>query len=81
MPKRKSEDVAHRRASNTMAKTNRTKGQTTICKTIHRTKDRANGTRPTKTGLNSALRKRQQFLFHVSYPSCYYLQFQWQVMN
>jgi hypothetical protein len=50
MPKRKSEDVAQRRASNTMAKINRTKGQTTIYKTTHKSKDLAKGT-PLKSGI------------------------------
>jgi hypothetical protein len=50
MPKRKSEDVAQRRASNTMAKINRTKGQITIYKTTHRSKDLAKGT-PLKSGI------------------------------
>ena len=50
MPKRKSEDVAQRRASNTLAKINRTKGQTTIYKTTHKSKDLAKGT-PLKSGI------------------------------
>ena len=49
---------------NTKAKINRTKGQTTIYKTTHKTKDQVKGT-PLKSVLNSVLRKRQQFIFYM----------------
>ena len=49
MPKRKKEAVTRRRAGNIMAKIIRTKEQTTIYKSTHKTKDRVKRT-PLKSG-------------------------------